>query len=255
MLSKCIKLAAPFSRWWNLLSAFQSSGEMSGAAGLWRPRGIDGQRYRPIAIDDPVVEKANSCNHTAWSNLKWKLEVLDGAESVIQRGNSRFGRNHSLICQGLLDYVDLTISIFCERVWITLLTIQVGFLCWKRYVRWIKSDMSPFFLILSCFIFFLFHVLPFRVCLSAYQRDNWLLILVISRVRLTPIVSIRLPWAINVTSDLSKGAQSPLSPVTAHQNGGKPSGALSPPPSFSSLGVKSHTGNGVLLDTRTCQNR
>lgn len=73
--------------------------------------------------------------------------------------------------------------------------------------------------------FFLFYP---RLCLSAYQHDNWLLILVISRVRLTPIVSIRLPWAINVTSDLSKGAQSPLSPVTAHQNGVKPSSAEPP---------------------------
>lgn len=34
--------------------------------------------------------------------------------------------------------------------------------------------------------------LIFLIFLSAYQHDNWLLILAISRVRLAPIVSIRL---------------------------------------------------------------
>lgn len=132
---------------------------------------------------------------------------------------------------------------------------------WIRYGVILLPHFFPSFfrfLLLSFFLFFkiFLTILSFLVCLSAHQHDNWLLILVISRVRLTPIVSIRLPWAINVTSDLSKGAQSPLSPVTAHQNGVKPSTAepplhihthtptpLSPPPS-----VKSHTGYGVLLE-------
>lgn len=96
-----------------------------------------------------------------------------------------------------------------------------------------------FYFFLSSFLPFFFkiflNILSFLVCLSAHQHDNWLLILVISRVRLTPIVSIRLPWAINVTSDLSKGAQSPLSPVTAHQNGVKPSTAEPP------LHIHTHT--------------
>jgi len=48
---------------------------------LWA-RGIDGQRFRPI--DDPgtSVGKANSCDHTARSNLKWELVALDGGLSV-----------------------------------------------------------------------------------------------------------------------------------------------------------------------------
>lgn len=104
---------------------------------------------------------------------------------------------------------------------------------WIRYGVILLPHFFPSFfrfLLLSFFLFFkiFLTILSFLVCLSAHQHDNWLLILVISRVRLTPIVSIRLPWAINVTSDLSKGAQSPLSPVTAHQNGVKPSTAEPP---------------------------
>lgn len=54
---------------------------MSRAGGLCRARGIDGQRYRPI--DDPGTSlvEANSCNHAAWSHLKWKLVPLDGAQA------------------------------------------------------------------------------------------------------------------------------------------------------------------------------
>lgn len=87
-------------------------------------------------------------------------------------------------------------------------------------------------------IFFFFYLI---LSLSAYQHDSWLLILTISRVRLAPIVSIRLSWAINVTSDLSKGAQSPFVSCTPER--------WKAQQWWSPLGLKSHTGDGVLLET------
>lgn len=141
---------------------------------------------------------------------------------------------------------------------------------WIRYGVILLPHFFPSFfrfLLLSFFLSFIFlNILSFLVCLSAHQHDNWLLILVISRVRLTPIVSIRLPWAINVTSDLSKGAQSPLSPVTAHQNGVKPSTAEPPPSTYTYTHtplthypphpVWNHTRGTVFCwIPRICQNR
>ena len=53
--------------------------------------------------------------------------------------------------------------------------------------------MLLFSLLLLLFRLVFFPILALFLSLSAHQHDNWLLILVISRVRLTPIVSIRLP--------------------------------------------------------------
>lgn len=99
----------------------------------------------------------------------------------------------------------------------------------ERFLFPLPFCPSPFLI----FFFFIF--------LSAYQHDNWLLILAISRVRLAPIVSIRLSWAINVTSDLSKGAQSPFVSCTPER--------WKAQQWWSSLGSKSHTDDRVLLET------
>lgn len=83
------------SNWLHLFLADGIYCQRFSAAGRWGELvGFVGPCYWWSKIqaykDDPgtSVVEANSCNHAAWSNLKWKLVPLDGAQAQCVQGDN-----------------------------------------------------------------------------------------------------------------------------------------------------------------------
>lgn len=96
MVSKCIKLAAPFFLFFfssSLLAdgiycqRFRGAGRWGELVGFVCPW-YWWTKIQAYTIPGTSAGKANSCNHTARSNLKWKLVPLDGLSVCRSGANS-----------------------------------------------------------------------------------------------------------------------------------------------------------------------